>query len=109
MCISIALLKPSWKKPAGKPRQYNSIEWHAVLSDKQKSPGDKIFCVWNGDRYCVPIIPTPIADLNTNLCNVQENIDEAKDLINEIMEMLPKCKIKDAVIEMEEQIKFSGE
>ena len=40
---------------------------------------------------------------------MEENIDEAKDLINEIKEMLPKSKIKDAVIETEKQIKFAGE
>ena len=45
LCITIVLLKPSSKKLAGKPRQYNIIEWHAVSSDKQKSPGDKLFCV----------------------------------------------------------------
>ena len=72
----------------------------------QKSPGDKVFCVWNGDNYCVPSIPTPIADLNTNLSNVEDNIDEAKDLIKD---MIPKSKIKDAVIEIEKQMKFSGE
>ena len=47
--------------------------------------------------------------MNTNLSNAEENIDEAKDLINEIKEMLPKSKIKDAVIEIEKQIKFAGE
>ena len=86
LCIPIVLLKPSWKKPPGKPKQYNIIEWHAVSSDKQKSAGDKLFCVWNGDNYCIPAIPTPIAKLNTNLSNVEENIDGAKDLINEIKE-----------------------
>ena len=45
LCIPIVLLKPSWKKPPGKPKQYNKIEWHAVSSDKQKSAGDKLFCV----------------------------------------------------------------
>ena len=40
---------------------------------------------------------------------MEENIDEAKDLINEIKEMLPESKIKDAVIEIEKQIKFAGE
>ena len=109
LCIPIVLLKPSWKKPPGKPKLYNIIEWHAVSSDKQKSAGDKLFCVWNGDNYCIPAIPTPMAELNTNLSNVEENIDEAKDLINEIKEMLPKSKIKDAVIEIEKQIKFAGE
>ena len=108
LCIPIVLLKPSWKKPAGKPRQYYIIEWHAVSSDKQKSPGDKLFCVWNGDNYYVPAIPTPIADLNANLSNVEDNTDEAKDLINEIKD-IPKSKIKDAVIEMEKQISFAGE
>ena len=97
------------EKHPGKPKLYNIIEWHAVSSDKQKSAGDKLFCVWNGDNYCIPTIPTPIAELNTNLSNVEENIDEAKDLINEIKEMLPKSKIKDAVIEIEKQIKFAGE
>ena len=97
------------EKHPGKPKLYNIIEWHAVSSDKQKSAGDKLFCVWNGDNYCIPSIPTPIAELNTNLSNVEENIDEAKDLINEIKEMLPKSKIKDAVIEIEKQIKFAGE
>ena len=109
LCVPIVLLKPSWKKVAGKPRQYNIIEWHAVSSDKHKSPRDKPFCVWNGDNYCVPAIPTPIADLNTNLSNVEDNIDEAKDLINEIKDMIPKSKIKDAVIEMEKQISLAGE
>ena len=40
---------------------------------------------------------------------MEKNIDEAKDLINEIKDMLPKSKIKDAVIEIEKQIKFAGE
>ena len=40
---------------------------------------------------------------------MEENIDEAEDLINEIKDMLPKSKIKDAVIEIEKQIKFAGE
>ena len=109
LCIPIVLLKPSWKKPPGRPKLYNIIEWHAVLFDKQKSAADKLFCVWNGNNYCVPAIPTPIAELNTNLSNVEESIDEAKDLINEIKEMLPKSKIKYTVIEIEKQIKFSGE
>ena len=61
------------------------------------------------DNYCIPAIPTPIAELNTKLSNVEENIDEAKDLINEIKEMLPKSKIRDAVIEIEKQIKVAGE
>ena len=107
--IPIVLLKPSWKKPSHKPKQYNIIEWHAISSDKQKSAGDKLFYVWNGNNYCVPTVLTPIAELNTNLSNVEENIDEAKDLINEIKEMLPKSKIKDAVIEIKKQIKFAGE
>ena len=109
LCIPIVLLKSSWEKPPGELKHYNIIEWHAVSSDKQKSAGDKLFCVWNGDTYCIPTIPTPIAELNTNLSNVEENTDEAKDLINEIKEMLPKSKIKDAVIEIEKQIKFAGE
>ena len=109
LCIPIVLLKPSWKKVAGKPRQYDIIEWHVVLSDKQKSPGDKLFCVRNGDNYCVPTIPTPIANLDTNLSNVEDNIDEGKDIINEIKDMIPESKIKDAVIEMEKQISFAGE
>ena len=109
LCIPIVLLKPSWKKPPGKPKLYNIIEWHAVSSEKQISVWDKLFCVWNNDNYCVPTIPTPITELNTNLSNVEENTDEAKDLVNEIKEMLPKSKIKDAVIEIEKQIKFAGE
>ena len=58
LCIPIGLLKPTWKKPPGKPKLYNIIEWHAVSSDKQTSVGDKLFCVWNGDNYCIPAIPT---------------------------------------------------
>ena len=103
------LPKPSRKKPPGKPKLYNIIEWHAVSSDKQKSAGDNLFCVWNSDNYCILAIPTPIAELNTNLGNVEENTDEAKDLINEIKEMLPTSKIKGAVLEIEKQIKFAGE
>ena len=106
---SHSVAKTFMEKPPGKPKLYNIIEWHAVSSDKQKSAGDKLFCVWNGDNYCIPTIPTPIAELNTNLSNVEKNTDEAKDLINEIKEMLPKTKIKDAVIEIEKQIKFAGE
>ena len=47
--------------------------------------------------------------MNTNLSNVEDNTDEAKDVINEIKDMIPKSKIKDAVIEMEKQISFAGE
>ena len=106
---SHSVAKTFMEKPPCKPKQYNIIEWHAVSSDKQKSAGDKLFCVWNGDNYCVSATPTPIAELNTNLSNVEENINEAKDIINDIKEMLPKSKIKDAVIEIEKQIKFAGE
>ena len=80
------------EKVDGKPWQYNILKWHAVSSDKQKSPGDKVFCVWNGDNFCVPTIPTPTptAELNTNISNVEDNIDEAEDLITEIKDMIPK-------------------
>ena len=40
---------------------------------------------------------------------MEDNIDEAKDLINEIKDMIPKSNIKDAVIEMEKQTSFAGE
>ena len=40
---------------------------------------------------------------------MEDNTDEATDLINEIKDMIPKSKIKDAVIEMEKQISFAGE
>ena len=40
---------------------------------------------------------------------MEDNTDEAKDLINEIKDIIPKSKIKDAVIEMEKQISFGGE
>ena len=40
---------------------------------------------------------------------MEDNTDEAKDVINEIKDMIPKSKIKDAVIEMEKQISFAGE
>ena len=83
LCIPIILLKPSWKKVPGRPKKYNLLEWHTVASDKQKSVNDKIFCVWNGDSMCIPALPTAVAELNTNINTVEENIDEALQLLQE--------------------------
>ena len=33
------------------------IEWHAVSTDKQKPNRDKMFFVWNGDKFVVPATP----------------------------------------------------
>ena len=109
LCIPIILVKPSWKKVAGKPKKYNLLEWHAVAPDKQKSVNDKIFCVWNCDSMCIPALPTPVAELNTNISNVEENIDEALQLLQETKAMVPKSKLKEGILEVEKQIKPSGD
>ena len=103
------MLKPSWKKVPGKPKKYNLLEWHTVASDKQKSVNDKIFCVWNGDSMCIPALPTAVAELNTNISNVEENIDEALQLLQETKAMVPKSKLKEGILEVEKQMKLSGD
>ena len=90
LCIPIILVKPSWKKVPGKPKKYNLLEWHAVASDKQKSVNDKIFCVRNGESMCIPALPTAVAELNSNISNVDENIDEALQLLQETKAMYLK-------------------
>ena len=109
LCIPIILLKPSWKKVPGKPKKYNLLEWHTAASDKQKSINDKIFCVWNGDSMCIPALPTAVAELNTNISNVEENIDEALQLLHETKAMVPKSKLKEGILEVEKQMKLSGD
>ena len=109
LCIPIILLKPSWKKVPGKPKKYNLLEWHAVASDKQISVNDKIFCVWNGDSMCIPALPTAVTELNTNISYVEENIDEALQLLQETKAMVPKSKLKEGILEVEKQMKLSGD
>ena len=75
-------------------KQHTVMEWHAVSSDKKIPNSDKLFVLWNGDKYVIPVTPTPVAELNTNISNIEENFDEVKDLIKETIEMLPKSNIK---------------
>ena len=70
------------------------MEWHAVSFDKKKSNSDKLFVLWNGDKFVIPVTPTHVAELNTNLSNIEQNFDEVKDLNKETIEMLPNSNIK---------------
>ena len=58
---------------------------------------------------CIPALPTVVAELNTNISNVEENIDEALQLLQETKAMVPKSKLKEGILEVEKQIKLSGD
>ena len=90
LCIPVVLLKPVWKKESGQPKQHTVMEWYAVSSNQKKANSDKLFVLLNGDKFVIPVTPTPVAELNTNLSNIEENFDEVKDLIKETINMLPK-------------------
>ena len=76
LCIPIVLLKPVWKKVLGQQdKQHTVMEWHALSSDQKKPNSDKLFVLWNGDNFVIPCTPTPIAEVNTNISNIQENFD----------------------------------
>ena len=82
------------------------MEWYAVSSDQKIPNSDKLFVLWNGDKFVIPVTPTPVAELNTNLSNIEENFDEVKDLIKETIEMLPKSNIKKAFKEVQKMVKI---
>ena len=95
LCIPLVLLKPVWKKVSGQSaKQHTVMEWHAVSSDQKIPNSDKLFVLWNGYKFVIPVTPTPVAELNTNISNIEENFDEVKDLIKETIEMLPKSSYK---------------
>ena len=95
LCIPFVLLRPVWKKVSGQSaKQHTVMEWHAVSSDQKIPNSYKLFVLWNDDKFVIPVTPTPDAELNTNLSNIEENFDEVKDLIKETIEMLPKSNIK---------------
>ena len=107
LCIPVVLLKPVWKKVSGQPKQHTVMEWHAVSTDQKKSNSDKLFVLLNGENFVIPVKPTPVAELNTNLSNIEENFDKVKDLIKETMDMLPKSKIKKAFREVQKIVESS--
>ena len=110
LCIPVVLLKPVWKKVSGQSaKQHTVIEWHAVSSDQKKANGDKLFVLWNGDKFVIPVTPTPVAELNTNLSNIEENFDEVKDLIKETIEMLPKSNIKKDFKDVQKMVESSSD
>ena len=102
-------LKPVWKKVSGQSAKQNIVmEWHAVSSDQKIPNSDKLFVLWNGDKFVIPVTPTPVAELNTNLSNIEENFDEVKDFIKETIEMLPKSNIKKAFKEVQKMVESSS-
>ena len=109
LCIPVVLLKPVWKKVSGQPKQHTVMEWHAVSSDQIKANSDKLFVLWNGDKFVIPVSPTPVAELSTNLSNTEENFDAVKDLIKETIDMLPKSKIKKAFREVQKMDESSSD
>ena len=52
---------------------------------------------------------TEVTELNTNISNVEENIDEALQLLQETKAMVPKSKLKEGILEVEKQIKLLGD
>ena len=109
LCIPLVLLKPVWKKVSGQSaKQHTVMEWHAVSSDQKIPNSDKLFVLWNGDMFVIPVTPTPVAELNTNIKNIEENFDEVKDLIKETIEMLPKSNIKKAFKEVQKMVESSS-
>ena len=85
------------------------MEWHALSSDQKKPNSDKLFVLWNGDNFVMPCTPTPVAEVNTNISNIEENFDEVKDLIKETIEMLPKSNIKKAFKDVQKMIESSSD
>ena len=107
MCIPIVLLKQFWKKVSGQQvKQHSAMEWHALSSDKKKPNSDKLFVLWNG---VIPCTPTSVAELNTNISNIEENFDEVKDLVKETIEMLPKSNIKKTFKDVQKIIESSSD
>ena len=51
------------------------MEWHALTSDQKKPNSDKLFVLWNGDNFVIPCTLRSVAEVNTNLSNIQENFD----------------------------------
>ena len=88
-------------------KQHTVMEWHGVSSDQKIPNSDKLFVLWNGDKFVIPVTPTPIAELNTNLSNIEEEFDEVKDLIKETIEMLPNSNIKIAFKEVQKMVESS--
>ena len=110
LCIPIVLLKPVWKKVSGQSsRQHSVMEWHALSSDQKKPNSNKLFVLWNGDNLVIPCTPTSVAEVNTNISNIQENFDEVKDLIKETIEMLPKSYIKKSFKDVQKMIESSSD
>ena len=66
---------------SGQPKQHTVMEWHAVSSDQKKANSNKLFVLWNGDKFVIPVTPTPVAKLNSNLRNNEDNFDGVTDLI----------------------------
>ena len=85
------------------------MEWHALTSDQKKPNSDKIFVLWYGDNFVIPCTPRSVAEVNTNLSNIQENFDELKDLIKETIEMLPKSDIKTSFKDVQKMINNCSE
>ena len=50
-----------------------------------------------------------VAELNTNISNIEENFDEVKDLIKETIEMLPKSNIKKTFKDVQKMIESSSD
>ena len=85
------------------------MEWHALTYDQKRPNSDKLFVLWNGDNFVIPCTPTSVAEVNTNLSNIQENFDELKDLIKETIEMLPKSDIKTSFKDVQKMINNCSE
>ena len=89
-------------------KQHTVMEWHAVSSGQKIPNSHKLFVLWNGDKFVIPVTPTPVAELNTNLGNIEENFDKVKDLIKETIEMLPKSNIRKAFKEVQKMVESSS-
>ena len=50
---------------------------------------------------CIAALPIAVAKLNTNISNVEENIDAALQLLQETKAMVPKSKLKEGILEVE--------
>ena len=67
--------KASLEKLSGQSaKQPTIMGWHAVCSDPKIPNSDKLFVPWNGDKFVIPVTPTPVAELNTNLKTLKKTL-----------------------------------
>ena len=52
-------------------------------------------------QICGTRNPSPVAELNTNISNIEENLNEVKDLLKETLDMLPKNNARKALKEVQ--------